>query len=238
VANPYGDQSNSFRNPAPFNGLGLAGFILSLVGLIATCGLLNPISLLLSLIALLWRPRGFAVAGTIISLVGTAFLVTVGFGIVAGFMGLKEIVSEASGRLQTETAILEAKANIEQYHAENGTYPDGVEGNKLVLGKKDAWGTELRYDSQDKSYVIRSAGPDKQFDTTDDVTSEQPMQTDTSPLDIQFGPDATGDGPVVIPGDTVPVEPPTTDDTTPGETTPPSDDQSENSTTPDTPDDE
>ncbi len=62
--------------PAPprrSNGLGVAGFVVSLVG-VFTLGLLCPVGLLLSLMALLRSPRGFAFAGVVIGLLGTIFL--------------------------------------------------------------------------------------------------------------------------------------------------------------------
>src|SRR3954447_25698103 len=55
-------------NAPPTNGLGLAGSITSLVGIV-TCGVLSPVGLLLSLIGLLKSPRGFAVAGTVLGLI-------------------------------------------------------------------------------------------------------------------------------------------------------------------------
>ena len=44
------------------NGLGVAGFVVSLAGLLLTGGLLSPVGVVISLIALGRRPRGFAVA--------------------------------------------------------------------------------------------------------------------------------------------------------------------------------
>jgi hypothetical protein len=58
--------------PAPAsNDLGLAGFIVSLLGLVLSGGLLCPVGLVLSAMALRREPRGFAVAGFVIGLVGT-----------------------------------------------------------------------------------------------------------------------------------------------------------------------
>ena len=76
------------------NGLGIAGFVLSLLGLVS-CGLLAPVGVVLSLFALRREPRGFAVAGLVIGLValcgwtipiaifGFAF-----FGLILTFVGL------------------------------------------------------------------------------------------------------------------------------------------------------
>src|SRR6056297_1203570 len=67
------------------NTLGTAGFVTSLVGWV-TCGVLCPIGLLLSVIALFKAPRGMAIAGTIIGGLGSlfvAFVATVGIGTIA-----------------------------------------------------------------------------------------------------------------------------------------------------------
>lgn len=69
-------QQSPQYQPAPprSNGLGIAAFIVSLVA-IFTGGILSPIALLLALIALFRRPRGFAFAGFILGGLGTLFLV-------------------------------------------------------------------------------------------------------------------------------------------------------------------
>lgn len=198
AGNPYHSGPG---NAAPTNGLGIAGFVLSLIGILLTCGTLNIISLPVSLVALAWKPRGFAIAGTIISVLGIGFLALVGWGIVAGFMGLKGLADLAGQQIQTQSVISDAKNAIENYRSENNTLPDGIEGNKLVVEKKDGWGTELRYDLEGDSYLIRSAGPDKKFNTSDDVTSKDTseMEVETN-LDINVGEDGMpSDGPVLVP---------------------------------------
>jgi type II secretory pathway pseudopilin PulG len=192
--NPYSSAAFG-SNPTPVNGLGIAGFVLSIIGVL-TCGTLNIVSLPISMIALLWRPRGFAIAGTVISFLGVGFLALVGWGIVAGVMGLKGIAEEITRINETNIAIADARNAIENYRREHNTLPDGIEGNKLVVPFKDGWQTELRYEVDGNEYVIRSAGPDKAFDTPDDLTSHE-QQVETN-LDIDIG-DGPIDGPVMIP---------------------------------------
>ena len=81
--NPYRSPENAgtpptigervHKLPASINGLGTAGFIVSLLALF-TCGIASPIGVLLSLPALFKPPRAFAIAGTVLGLIGTAFL--------------------------------------------------------------------------------------------------------------------------------------------------------------------
>ena len=56
------------------NGLGVAGFVLSLLGLFS-CGILSPIGVILSLLGITKQPRGLAIAGLILGLVGMVCLV-------------------------------------------------------------------------------------------------------------------------------------------------------------------
>jgi hypothetical protein len=71
------------------NVLGIIGFVLSLIPLTYGGGLLLwSIALLLSFIALFKRPRGFAIAGFIISLVCLAFYLLALFGIALFWLSL------------------------------------------------------------------------------------------------------------------------------------------------------
>jgi hypothetical protein len=170
------------------NGLGIAGLVVSILGIL-TCGLISPLGLLLSLIAMLKRPRGLAIAGTVVGLVGTGILFLVGGSIVAGFMF-------AGKAIETAAKIEQAKQIIAAYHTENGSYPDGIEGNKLIDGINDDWGNALRYDGDEQSYTIRSASFDGKMDTPDDIQMGPSdfnfdVNVDDPDLGIQLG---DGDG--------------------------------------------
>ena len=73
----------------PSNVLGIIGFVLSLIPLTYGGGILIwSIALILSFIALFKRPRGFAVAGFVISLVCLAFYILALFGIALFWLSL------------------------------------------------------------------------------------------------------------------------------------------------------
>ena len=152
------------------NGLGVAGFIISLLGFL-TCGVLSPVGLLLSLTGLMRRPRGFAIAGTVLGLIGTALI---GGFVAMTVLAAKEAslaVERASQEATTRAAIAAAEADVQQKIAESGELPEGIEGNKVVVRRSDAWGGALRYDRGDNAFTVRSAGADGRFDTADDFTS-------------------------------------------------------------------
>lgn len=81
------------------NGFGTAGFVLSLVA-IATCGILSPIGLILSIIGLFKQPRGMAAAGTVLGTLGSIWMFTIGLTMVAGLMGLKKVGDDYKAEVQ------------------------------------------------------------------------------------------------------------------------------------------
>jgi len=158
----------SYAPPPPSNGLGIAGFIVSLVGLF-TGGILSPLGLLLSFIALFRRPRGFATAGFIIGLLGSLFLAA--WLAFFGFLGFS-CFNLTRPLVVTGTALSQAQQKVQQYStAHMGTLPDDATGNSLITGLNDGWGHQVRYEIRGLgSYDIRSAGPDGVFNNEDDVT--------------------------------------------------------------------
>lgn len=150
-----------------WNIFGLLGLLTSILG-IFTLGLASPFGLLLSLIGLTGRPRGAAKVGVFLGGLGTAVLALFGYMIFAGASALDNNAKSA----HTQNALQEATARIVQFHVEEGKLPEGIEGNKLFIANdyRDAWGTELRYEpAEDNTFQVRSAGPDRQFDTRDDL---------------------------------------------------------------------
>jgi len=173
MSSPYHPPyQQPYGQPAPTNGLGVAGFIVSLIGLVATCGLLCPLGLFLSLLALFKRPRGFAFAGAVLGLAGTACIACFfGLFVVAGLTRARNEVVEEN-MAQTRAVLAEAEHIIDRYLIDNGKLPEGIEGNKLLVDLKDGWGGSIRYDREDEQrYRVRSPGEDLEFDTDDDVVS-------------------------------------------------------------------
>jgi type II secretory pathway pseudopilin PulG len=167
---PIGSQVYVQRGPT--NGLGLAAFITSLVGLVLCLGVLSPVGLLLSLFAVFKKPRGFAVAGVVLGLIGTIMLVVVTGGLVLMTLGVRSAVQNIETR-QTARSAYEA---IEAHRAEyDGTLPGADFGTALIDGKRDAWQTPLRYvpSADTTTYAIQSAGPDTVFDTRDDIVMDE-----------------------------------------------------------------
>jgi len=156
----------------PSNTWGLVGFIVSLVGLLLTCGALCPIGLILSIVGMRrTQQRGYAVAGLIIGIVGTVMLVTVaivGFRTVTTCVGIGRSVEH---HVKTMATGDEATQAIETYREKHdGELPDSEEGQALISKYKDDWGTALRYERTEDDYEVMSAGPDRKFETEDDVS--------------------------------------------------------------------
>lgn len=98
-------------------------------------------------------------------------------------------VPRLGGRVQ-QSQISSARSSIaaialavDLYEVDNGQYPQSLR-NLIERGSEpnwngpylrearvptDPWGNEFRYTRRDSGYEIRSAGPDGQFDTDDDI---------------------------------------------------------------------
>lgn len=162
------------------NTLGLAGFICSLVGL-TTGGFLSPIGLILSLVALGREPRGFAIAGTIVGLLGSCgaiLFIAMGGLALLGITALGAAIA-VSERERIEMAIDAAMLNgaLESWRERDGALPAtladlSLDGSTFT----DPWGGTYRYvidDGAAAGYRLFSDGPDRLPETADDVDLEK-----------------------------------------------------------------
>jgi hypothetical protein len=169
----YPNDYASLQQPAS-NGLGMAGFIVSLVGFVVTGGVLCPIGFILSLIALSRPPRGFAIAGTIIGAIGTIVPVVIFliFGAAAiSFCSCLSFLGNTAARMSaTETALKTAETRVESFRAPGARLPDDAAGDALVRTLNDGWEHPLHYRRLAATrFEVRSAGPDGVLDNSDDL---------------------------------------------------------------------
>lgn len=174
------------------NGLGIAGFICALLG-VCSGGVLSPIGLILSLVALKDQPRGFAIAGTVVGLIGLCGVLTpllavliiapallVGLALTAG--GVAMIASLAGPEIATRIEMGMVAAEIRAYEEERGTFPLtlddlGLTGDREGL-RTDHWGEpyvyELTVDETNApiGFELRSAGPDGVVGNEDDLVHD------------------------------------------------------------------
>jgi hypothetical protein len=165
--------------PQPVNGLAIAGFIVSLLGFFTAC-ILSPVGLLLSFIALFKRPRGFAVAGLILGMIGSLIpLLFVGF---FGVMIFSAIAMGSPG-IRTFGSVQEAHTRIDSAASTNDyTLPDDPLGEIAISDQKDGWGNPLRYRRLSPGrYEIRSAGRDGLLNTADDLEQSFPVPSRPKP---------------------------------------------------------
>jgi hypothetical protein len=179
--------------PARCNGLGIAGFIVSLFGVIS-CGLLSPIGLLLSGIALFRSPRGFALAGLIIGLLGSLWaivaFVVVGLTTMVAAAGIGAAVPYVKAGVG-----MDRLAQIVQTHkTADGTLPadlgsiPGIDRHAL----NDPWGHPFRFVRKgNNEFDITSDGPDGVQGTFDDISrhdwqsqDHHPRHTKRKPVEI------------------------------------------------------
>lgn len=169
----FSDQPQAYKQQpvSSENTLGLLGFIFSLVGVFFCFA--APVGLLLSLMGLRKEPRGLAVAGSIIggflSLIYGVIVAIYGAIILTMVAACIGVTAFAVPQAQTISTMRQAAEQIENSKDADGAYPDEAAGNQLIAGSKDYWQQDLRYEPTGDGFVIRSAGPDKQFDTSDDI---------------------------------------------------------------------
>ena len=166
--NPQQNITQIIIPPQPSNGLGVAGFIIALIGLVS-CGFLAPLGLILSAVGLRKEPRGLAIAGTVISLISFIPLIIFGgtiFAFVVGVLGLSSVLSV---QIANQSSAREAATIIESQRAGNQSLPSDSVGTASIAGKVDFWKTPLHYQREGRTFEIISAGADKQFGTADDV---------------------------------------------------------------------
>ncbi len=161
----------------PANGLGIAGFVVSLLGL--GCGCFSIVGVVLSAIAMARRPRGFAIAGLIIGLVGMLLTILVVVLLVAfGFFAIIPVTMDGY-------QVNEAIKTYQKSH--NGGLPQNwSEVPGLANGMIDPWGHPYEYTlhPDGKAVELVSHGIDGIAGTDDDLTVE--IRNDI--VDARMGP--------------------------------------------------
>ncbi|MFM9996062.1 MAG: type II secretion system protein GspG [Phycisphaerales bacterium] len=171
AANPHGWDQPTPRAPA--NGLGVAGFVVSLVGLFL-CPFVALVGMVMSFIAMFREPRGFAIAGFVIGLVGSLLLLVLAvvFGVVFLIAGAA-FAAHGLGGVDATFEMIEIGDRTEVHRRETGDLPasldelSGLAPDELI----DPWGNRYRYErsADGASFTLQSTGRDGQPDTNDDL---------------------------------------------------------------------
>lgn len=202
------------RKSGESNGLGIAGFVISLVGL-CSGGLLSPIGLIISLVALGKEPKGLAIAGVVIGALGSCGIILSLVFLPVVFVGVLIAVGATAAALALAAALggpdLEAFVEmqilsgfVEKYEDSHGALPptlvDAVGSGSTNSGLlKDPWGHDYVYviEPGGNSYKIFCAGPDGVPATADDIQKDgfnwpksTPSSTTTTPSNEQNPPEA------------------------------------------------
>lgn len=158
------------------NSMGLAGFIISLVGWVS-CGVLCPIGLVLSLIGLRKQPRGFAVAGVILGGLGCIWgIIALFFGGIALLLGCGGVVCGGiAPQVVTHVRMNQLTEDVERFERTNGRMPLTLDEAATVRKHgprqtSDAWGRAFHFVVEpDGTFSITSDGPDGEPQTGDDI---------------------------------------------------------------------
>lgn len=168
--------------PPPSNGLGVAGFVVSLSGLIVCLGLTSPVGLILSLIALAKEPRGFAIAGSITGVLGSIMGVLTVLA-VTGVIGNGLFSGNYFGQSATSITLDNASYVIDTTFSTNqDTLPDEAVGDAILGSFTDEWNNPIKYlptPGSTQDYTLTSPGPDGILNTTDDIVQYYAAETQT-----------------------------------------------------------
>ena len=186
---PFNQRASAQQPPTPiyigfevqrpprkkFNWWGFNGMWMSVASL-ASAGFLSPVPLLISLVGLRRPGKKMASVGTFVSFAGIALATTIVLGTI--FAHNHQIESRRTAhrnhvikKQSVETKALMALAAEDIIDAKaSSQLPSDLRANELVVGYIDPWGESLRFDMEAEGGNIRSAGPDVEFNTSDDLT--------------------------------------------------------------------
>lgn len=162
-----------------FNWAGFIGMLMALVSPF-TLFLIAPLALLFSLFGLRKSPRGMAVWGLLLSILGTTALSVWTMVAVSDHhrdsirheRNIVAMENRAEIR-QTQVIIEGALEELREFRTNNDQQlPALDDGMMMTVRHDDAWDTPLRYGTADYGCSVRSAGPDCEFDTLDDIVSK------------------------------------------------------------------
>lgn len=165
------------------NTLAVVGLVVSVLGLLGSGGILCPIGLIISLVAL-GKPygRGLAIGGVIVGLLGTCLGVVAIVFLSAAIMfvitlfiagvGMFALVATQGENIQISADMLSIADSVVIYEDKNGSLPADLDVLDLDTPTlTDPWGNPYRYIlvEREPGFEITSWGADGQPATDDDV---------------------------------------------------------------------
>jgi hypothetical protein len=194
------------------NSLGTAGFVVSMIGLVCSLGILSPVGLILSLVALGKKPRGFAVAGVVIGALGSCGLLVALIAIPAALAlvlaaagltaGAAAVAAFAGPQVEAKVEMFVLYTNVEQtIQDHSGALPATLGEATSTLSSSqatDPWGSAYGYEvtQNGAAYRLYSCGPDKVAGTPDDIPFEWRVEINNRPSHLDPTPPS---GPAALP---------------------------------------
>ncbi len=165
------------------NTLAIVGLVVSVLGLLGSGGLLCPIGLIISLIAL-GKPYGrkWAIGGIVVGLLGTCMGVIALFILGAAIMaviavlgagiGMFALVATQGENIEVSADMLKIADKVVIYEDENSSLPADLDALDIDMPTlTDPWGNPYRYilTEAKPGFEITSWGADGQPATDDDI---------------------------------------------------------------------
>ncbi|MCG3134861.1 MAG: hypothetical protein HMLKMBBP_02265 [Planctomycetes bacterium] len=159
-------HTGPIQTPPSRNTMGIVGFVISLIGILCTCGVLSPLGLLICLFAVFRAPRGFATAGIILGVLGTILAASVAwlawqgisYSLEAG-VSVKNAIMTVAGAGQAAQEILAVTP---------GSLPPDDQAAAIAKKHTDGWDRPFTWLAEGDERLLVSAGPDGAYGTEDD----------------------------------------------------------------------
>ena len=179
-----------------FNWWGLTGMCLAF-GSLLTAGFASPIPLLISLNGLRRPGKATAAIGTIVSLGGVLIATSIVL-LISNAHHHRVQVREAAHRnkivkkqaKETSSLLIVAANKVKRFRTQSGSDSNfDIEANMLIIEHIDPWGEALRFETAPDSGLVRSAGPDRIFNSDDDFSlALSPKKTSDSKVASHLSP--------------------------------------------------
>jgi hypothetical protein len=130
------------------------------------------------------------VAGVVVGVFGMLLMVACGFLMFATYQTAQSF-STTVGVFGSQFQANVGAGTIGEHWKETGQLPSQEEGQEMLTIEDDVFGNPFVYETDGTRFTIRSAGPDGQTGTEDDITSG-PFEDAQSAIDEAPQPDEDG----------------------------------------------
>ena len=152
------------------NGIGLAGFIVSLAGLVLCILPACPVGLILSIIGIRRNPRGFAIAGLVLGIIGTVPMIVIPIVWGTVILAFLSTPPSAGAHAKTQAALEKGGQAIAAFKRASATFLPTLTARRSSTTSATATVTSSVITSSPMDISKCATRADGTFNTPDDIT--------------------------------------------------------------------